>query len=232
MMIWAIADLHLGSGGRWRTDRFGSRWAEQARKIEEYWREVVGPEDLVLIPGDISMAVNHRELQPDLNWLSRLPGRKVLSPGNHDRWWNDTEVVRRMLRDDQFAVCGDAIRLNGVILCGTQGAPVPNDDANRDQQHAADHERDVLVQALDQAQVLREADEPILVLWHFPPFDLRGRPGPWVPLMVEAGVEACLYGHVHGTHQWSATASGRRDRILYRCVAADAIGFRPLKIEL
>ena len=44
--------------------------------------------DLVLIPGDLSMARNHRDLQPDLAWLDRLPGIKVVSPGNHDQWWN------------------------------------------------------------------------------------------------------------------------------------------------
>ena len=37
--------------------------------------------DLVLLPGDLSMARNHRDLQPDLAWLDRLPGTKVLAAG-------------------------------------------------------------------------------------------------------------------------------------------------------
>ena len=64
------------------------------------------------------MARNHRDLQPDLAWLDRLPGTKVLAPGNHDAWWNGVEAVRPMLRRSQRAVDGDALSTHGVIEIG------------------------------------------------------------------------------------------------------------------
>jgi len=94
MTVWAIADLHLSFAHPDRRERYAGRWRDHAAKIEAGWREVVGPGDLVLLPGDLSMARNHRDLQPDLAWLDRLPGTKVLAPGNHDLWWNGAEKIR------------------------------------------------------------------------------------------------------------------------------------------
>ena len=73
--------------------------------------------DLVLVPGDVSMARNHRDVQADLAWLDRLPGTKVLAPGNHDQWWNGIEKIRPMLRGldrGRGRGCGHASRRRRV----------------------------------------------------------------------------------------------------------------------
>ncbi len=131
MNIWAIADLHLSLARPERLARIPGRWQDHLARIERSWRGAVRPDDLVLIPGDLSMARNHREVQPDLAWLERLPGTKVLAPGNHDVWWNQIERVRPLLRGSQLAVGGDAIEVAGVIVCGTRGVPpVAADEAD------------------------------------------------------------------------------------------------------
>ena len=109
MNVWAISDLHLSFARPERRERFAARWRDHAAHIERNWREAVGPGDLVLLPGDLSMAQNHRDLQPDLAWLERLPGTKVLAPGNHDRWWNGAQAIRPLLRRSMLAVDGDAV---------------------------------------------------------------------------------------------------------------------------
>jgi predicted phosphohydrolase len=117
MNVWAISDLHLSFARPERRERYAARWRDHAVKIEQNWREVVRPRDLVLLPGDLSMARNHRELQPDLEWLGRLPGTKVLAPGNHDRWWNDVGAIRPLLR--QSLVAGRRrCAIHGVVVCG------------------------------------------------------------------------------------------------------------------
>lgn len=231
MIVWAIADLHLSFARPDRRERYAERWRDHAAKIEREWRSVVRPADLVLLPGDLSMARNHRDLQPDLNWLDRLPGTKVLAPGNHDTWWNDVAKIRPMLRKSLLAVDGDAVKTHGVVICGARGAPVPlEDDADPRTISASEGAIATLDRALEHAATLREPGEPLYVLWHYPPFDQHRRPGPCVGRFKEAGVTTCVYGHLHIQGQWSLAAQGDVEGIRYQCVAADAIGFRPLRL--
>ncbi|MBX6313821.1 MAG: metallophosphoesterase [Isosphaeraceae bacterium] len=231
MSVWGIADLHLSFARPERRERYAARWRDHAAKIEEQWRAVVRPDDVVLLPGDLSMARNHRDLQPDLVWLDRLPGTKVLSPGNHDLWWNDVAKIRPLLRRSLRAVGGDAEALPGLVACGTLGSPVLPEDASAEARAAEARELERLDRALEHAARLRAAGEPLYVLWHYPPFDQHRRPGPCVVRFEAAGVSACVYGHLHAQGQWSMAVQGLVNGVRYYCVAADAIGFRPLRID-
>jgi uncharacterized protein len=231
MHIWAISDLHLSLARPERRERFAGRWRDHAAKIEELWRSAVVPEDLVLLPGDLSMARNHRDLQPDLVWLDHLPGTKVISAGNHDLWWNSVEAIRPLLRRSILAVGGDAVSTHGVIVCGARGSPVLPDDAPAAALAAEQAELAALERALDHARPLRTANEPLYVLWHYPPFDAHRRPGPCVALLEAARATACLYGHLHIQAQWATAVQGRIDGVRYHCVAADSIGFKPIRID-
>jgi predicted phosphohydrolase len=232
MNVWAIADLHLSFARPERRERHAARWRDHAARIEREWRAVVGPGDLVLLPGDLSMARKHRDVQPDLAWIDRLPGTKVLAPGNHDLWWNGVAGVRPLLRDSERAVGGDAIAVAGAIVCGTLGAPPILDDDALTPERRVRQERELaaLDQALGAAARMRQDGQPLYVLWHYPPFDQHRRPGPSVARMERAGVTACVYGHLHAEGQWSLAVQGTIGGVYYACVASDAIGFRPLRI--
>lgn len=231
MSVWAIADLHLSMARPDRRERYGARWLDHAEKIEKNWREVVRPDDVVLLPGDISMARGHRDLQPDLVWLDRLPGIKILSAGNHDAWFNGVERVRPLLRRSLRIVGGDALAVGGLIVCGTLGAPAAEDDRDADGTKLEVREMAALDRALLHAESLRTAGEPLYVLWHYPPFDAHGRPGPCARRLEDASATACVYGHLHTEGQWSQAVQGVQGGVRYACVAADAIGFRPLRID-
>jgi predicted phosphohydrolase len=125
MRVWGIADLHLSFARPEPRERYAARWRDHAARIEANWRDAVGRDDLVLLPGDLSMARNHRELQPDLAWIDRLPGTKVLAPGNHDRWWNGVNKVRPMLRRSLLAVGGGPGATHRVVICRTTGGARP-----------------------------------------------------------------------------------------------------------
>lgn len=231
MTVWAIADLHLSFARPERRERYAGRWRDHAAKVEREWRAVVRNDDVVLLPGDLSMARNHRDVQPDLAWLDRLPGTKILAPGNHDTWWNGSEKVRPLLRPSEHAVDGDALATHGLIVCGALGAPVPPDEPTPEQATASETALAALDRALEAASALRTESQPLYVLWHYPPFDQHGRPGPCVERLTRAGATVCLYGHLHIQGQWSRTVQGNVGGIRYYCVAADAVGFRPLRVD-
>jgi predicted phosphohydrolase len=232
MNVWAIADLHLSFARPERREQYAARWRDHADRIENHWKAAVDDHDLVLLPGDLSMARNHRDLQLDLAWLDRLPGTKVLSAGNHDAWWNGVESIRPFLRRSLRAVGGDALKVQGVVVCGTRGIPPLNEEARPDMQALLDHELAELDRALDQAVRLRtDPTEPIYVLWHYPPFDSFGRPGPAPGRLEQAGVSVCVYGHLHIEGQWTRAAQGKIRGVRYYCVAADAVGFHPLRLD-
>ena len=231
MNVWAISDLHLSFANPIRRERYAARWRDHANHIERSWREVVKRGDLVLVPGDISTARNHRDLQPDFAWLDRLPGTKVMSPGNHDRWWNGLAAIRPLLRRTMLAVEGDALATHGIVVCGARGASVMADQRAPADPASQARELEQLDRSLQLAGRMRDnSGVPLYVLWHFPPFDAHGRPGPCVERFERAGVSACVYGHLHNQSQWAIAMQGSVRGVRYHCVAADAIGFRPIRI--
>lgn len=228
--VWAISDLHRSGASRRDVgpSRHAARWRQFEQRIERAWVDRIGSDDLVLIPGDFSAARNHRDVQVDLAWLERLPGRKVLSAGNHDGWFNNVGSVRRLLRASQQAVGGDAIEVGAAVVCGTRGAAF--DPSHIEPDPLMQREIDAIDRALEQAQSLRTPEAPLFVMWHYPPFDSHGEPGPLIERLTRARATACVYGHVHQMAQWSAMVQGVVDGVRYACVAADAIGFAPLGI--
>ena len=58
------------------------------------------PQDVVLVPGDISWAMDLGGAQVDLDEICQMPGQKVLLRGNHDYWWSSLSRVRAALWGD------------------------------------------------------------------------------------------------------------------------------------
>ena len=100
MALYAIADLHLSmsEGVDKPMDIYGGAWVDHENRLRENWLAEIGPEDTVLIPGDISWALYLRDAMADLAWIDSLPGTKLLLRGNHDPWWSSMAKMRGLLR--------------------------------------------------------------------------------------------------------------------------------------
>jgi predicted phosphohydrolase len=246
MRIWAIGDLHLSLQGgvlKKPMTMFGESWRDHPRTIEGHWRETVGPDDLVLMPGDLSWARDLEEAEEDLEWLGRLPGAKVLIRGNHD-WW--ITGSRRSLRDHMppsaHLVLADAMAVGDLLLFGTrywqdpalQFPGLENVEMAPPEQNAKLLAREVerLKLAVERAREVA-ASRPsgfrlTLAMLHFPPTDFRGTPTEATRILSAAGVDGCVFGHLHGP----LVAPERIvvDGVPYWPVSADLIGFRPRPI--
>ena len=221
MKLFAIADLHLDSEGDKPMDVFGAQWAGHFEKISRDWRSRVTEEDLVLIPGDISWAMQLSEALPDLQAIGRLPGLKVLTRGNHDYWWSGIGRLRALLPEHMYAVQNDALRFGDITVCGTRGWTLPGSQTAPEDQKIFDREIGRLRLSLEAADRLGGTK---IAMLHFPPLPEDGSATPLSDLLSEHGVSWAVYGHLHGAAGKNAF-NGEKNGVRYLCAACDQIGF-------
>lgn len=165
MRVYAIADPHLSRVHPKPMTVFGAGWEGHPEAFFRGWREVVGEEDLVVVPGDISWAMRLSEAIPDLLDLARLPGRKVLLKGNHDYWWPSISRLRAALPPGMYALQNDALVVDGVAVAGTRGWQYPPQTPEDEKVFAREVERLKLSLKALEGQPYRH----LVVAFHFPP---------------------------------------------------------------
>jgi predicted phosphohydrolase len=224
--VFAIADPHLSSRDPKPMDVFGASWQRHPEAFFEGWRRVVGEDDLVLVPGDISWAMRLDDALPDLEAIAELPGRSVLLRGNHDYWWPSLRRLRATLPAGMQAIQHDAVRVGDVIVAGTRGWVVPGaPGTDADDERIYRRELHRLRLSLDAAAALGPGS--LVVMLHFPPTNPRGDASEMLDTIVAAAPRALVFGHVHGDAPVHVpTLPGTAVRF----VAADALRFEPALI--
>ena len=226
MQIYAIADLHLSLTSEKPMDVFGEAWRGHAEKLERNWRERVQADDLVLVPGDISWAMQLSAALPDLSFIGNLPGRKILLKGNHDYWWSAIGRVRSNLPEGMRALQNDSIVEDGIGICGSRGGLCPgSNNFNAEDQKIYLRELDRLSLSLASLPAV----ETKIAMLHFPPFLDKEKGSGFTERLEDAGVQIVVYGHLHGEANRYAF-EGERNGITYHCVAADKLDFAPKRI--
>ena len=223
MQIYAIADLHLSLTSEKPMDVFGEAWRGHAEKLERNWRERVQEDDLVLVPGDISWAMQLSAALPDLSFIGSLPGKKILLKGNHDYWWSAIGRVRSSLPDGMRALQNDSIVENGIGICGSRGWLCPGSN------NFSAEDLKIYLRELDRLSLSLSslpAVETKIAMLHFPPFTDKEKGSGFTERLEAAGVQIVVYGHLHGEANRYAF-EGERNGIYYHCVAADKLDFMP-----
>ncbi len=200
MKIFAISDLHLSLACDKPMDVFGGRWENYIQKIVDNWKEKVSDDDLVLIAGDISWAMKIEEVYDDLNWIDNLPGKKIIIKGNHEYWWKSISAVRQILPKSIMAIQNDAIKIGQYIFCGTRGWTVPEVGKDFSDQDLKLYKREIerLKLTLMFANNLKEENDKVVAMIHFPPFNSEKEDSEFTKLFEEAGVDRVVFGHLHG----------------------------------
>lgn len=229
MKIFAIGDLHLSHARPKPMDIFGPHWANHTGKIYEGWKSVVGEDDLVIIPGDISWAMHLKEAEQDLDWLARLPGRKLLVRGNHDYWWSSIGKVRSALPPGIFALQNDHYTWDDLAVCGTRGWICPGDEGFENGKDEKIYQRELLRLKMSLDSAIKDGCEEIIAALHFPPFNRFNQPGGFTELLEEYRVKVCVFAHIHDSIR-DTIFQGRRNSVCYYYAAADGIDFTPLEI--
>lgn len=200
MRIFAISDLHLSFACDKPMDIFGGHWENYLQKIEENWKAKITEDDYVLISGDISWAMKLEEAQADLEWIEKLPGKKIIIKGNHEYWWKSISAVREILPQSIMAIQNDAIKIGDYIICGTRGWVIPEQDKilSEDDQRIYNREIERLKLTLRSAKVMQQNGEKIIAMIHYPPFGQNSEESGFTKLFSEYGVDTVIFGHIHG----------------------------------
>lgn len=224
MKLFAIGDLHLSHSSDKPMDVFGPAWDDHAARVEKAWSDTVAEDDVVLIPGDISWAMQLDEARADIAFIAALPGTKILMRGNHDYWWASLSKVRAILPKGVYALQNDAIDIGGAVIAGSRGWMCPGSSGFDSETDRKIYDRE----AIRLGMSLQKAGKGsrIIAMLHYPPFNEKRNSSAFTDLFEEYGVEHVVYGHLHGKSCRSAF-EGVREGISYTLCSADHLGFAP-----
>ena len=205
-------------------------WEHYEDRLSVNWKNTVTDNDSVIIPGDISWALNLEEVVPDLLFLDELPGTKYILKGNHDLWWPTSLKLSNLLEDNGLSsikfIFRNAYQVESFAICGTRSWFY---DSNEPKEKVFTRELLRLESSLKEAAELH-ADE-IIAFLHYPPIFSGMIVDEVISLLKQFDVKRCYYGHVHGKNIYSAF-NGVYEGIRFKLVSADSLSFMPLKIDV
>ncbi|HSH34893.1 metallophosphoesterase [Schnuerera sp.] len=226
-MIYGIGDLHLDYSQEKPMDVFGDNWIDHEKKIFSNWNQLVGDEDLVLLPGDISWALKLKKAYDDLKRIDDLPGYKIITKGNHDYWWQGPKKLKELNLKTITFVQNDSYIYNNIGIGGTRGW-ISEDYEGFDKQDEKVFNRELNRLNLSLTSIKKDINIKIAML-HYPPFNMDGSPNKFVDLMIKHHIDICIYGHLHAEgHRF--VVEDKINGIQFYCVSSDFIDFKPKKI--
>jgi uncharacterized protein len=238
MKLFAIGDTHLPSTRGKDMDRFG--WTGHPGPLGEAWDAKVGPDDGVILAGDLSWATRAAEAEGDLKWLDERPGKKVLLKGNHDYWWPDSRPklnkVLAPYRSFVGALHSCAVQLGPWVIAGTrlwtapEAPPMPGGEMGDEQVDLTYIEREARRLTVSIEDAKRKSGIKVCAV-HFPPRYANGADTAFSKLIEAWGPRICVYGHLHSEAGWAAGFQGEKNGVRYVLASCDAAKFAPVLLD-
>lgn len=229
MKIYAIADLHFDFKKEKPMDIFGDNWENHEEKIIENWKNTVGEQDLVLIPGDVSWALRLCDAMEDLLKIENLPGVKIIGKGNHDYWWSTSTKLDNLGFKTIKFLKNNFYKFDDIVVCGTRGW-----DTMEEHSKEISNEK-IFLRELNRLKISIESAEnkncKLIVMLHYPPFNSDGLPNEFFDIMKNYNADICIYGHLHGEEGHKIVREGCIDNIMVHCVSSDYTDFKLKRIR-
>lgn len=245
MAVWALADLHLALNvPEKKMDAFGEPWINYTDKIHKNWLECIHPDDLVLLPGDISWAMHTPDAAIDLQWIHALPGTKVLIRGNHDYWWSSLSKIEKILPSSLHLIQNNVFNWGDYTIGGSRlwdsdfsfndyiefkenprAKKLTEKDTNpAEAQKIFQRELgrlELSFKAFSQTAKIR------IAMTHYPPISADLQDSPASKLLEKYQVNTCVFGHLHNVKK-PLPLFGEKNHVRYFLTSADFLDFKPL----
>ena len=201
-------------------------------------------EDTLVLVGDHSWGRNLSECETDLQYIRDLPGRKILTRGNHDMFWDAKKTGRlnELFRPDLTFLQDSYETCRDYALVGTKGFTFEgpfyidrrgritgwDEEAELHAKKLVERELARLRKSFDLAK--KDGYRKFIMFLHYPPTNILEDRSGFTDLAEEYGAEQVIYAHCHGESRFGDSIQGEYRGRIYRLVSGDFLRWRPLKV--
>lgn len=246
MSLYAIGDLHLHFQSELKApgQLYEPVWKDHEEKFRKNCEKLIRPDDTLILVGDHSWGKKLAECEQDLRYIAELPGRKILTRGNHDMFWNikKTCALNQQFQPELIFLQDSYETYRDYALIGSKGFTFEGPFyLNRRGQiigwdeEAEAHSKKLIERELTRLRAsfdLAAADgfRKFILFLHYPPTNILEERSAFTDLAEEYGVEQVIYAHCHGEHRFHDSLSGEFRGRSYHLVSGDYLRWVPLKI--
>ena len=246
MSLYAIGDLHLHFQTELKTkvQLKGRGWRNHEKKFLKNCGRMLTDDDTLVLVGDHSWGKNLEYCKQDLQFITELPGRKILTRGNHDMFW-DVKKTGRL--NEMFAGKLEFLQNNyytyqDYALVGTKGFTFEgpfyidrrgyivgwDEEAETRALKIVERERKRLRTSFEAAKA--DGYTRFIMFLHYPPTSVIEETSVFTEMAEEYGAEQVIYAHSHGEARFYDSIHGEKNGILYRLVSGDFLKWMPVKL--
>ena len=243
MSLYAIGDLHLHFDAPLKAEAQlrDPAWKSHEERFRRACLQAVGPEDTLVLVGDHSWGRNLAECQRDFEYITALPGRKILLRGNHDMFWDakKTAALNRQFAGRLLFLQNNYYPYGDYALVGTKGYTFEGPfylNARRQvvgwDQEAEVHSQRIVERELARLRASFEAARAdgygkYILFLHYPPTNILEEESGFTRMAEKYGAEQVIYAHCHGKARFQDSIIGTLHGIRYRLVSGDYLNWQP-----
>ncbi len=246
MSLFVIGDLHLhyGSLCKAKTQLSDPLWIDHEEKLMDNCRKLISQDDVLVLLGDHSWGKNLSECEKDFEYIMSLPGRKILTRGNHDMFWDSSKTAslnevyqgRLTFLQDGYETYGDIALIaskgycfEGPFYTDRKGKIIGYDqNEKRHAEKLVKREEQRLIRNFEKAKA--DGYERFILFLHYPPTDVLEKDSAFTRLASRYNVSQVLYAHCHGKKRFHDSIEGKYRGRQYSLVSGDYLNWIPKKI--
>ena len=246
MSLYAIGDLHLHFQSELKApgQLYEPVWQGHEERFRENCARLLKADDTLVLAGDHSWGKVLSACEEDLRYIAALPGRKILTRGNHDMFWEakKTAALNERFRPELTFLQDGYQTYRDLALVATKGfcfeGPFYLDRLGRIvgwDEEAEAHAKKLVARELGRLRASFEAAKSdgyrrFILFLHYPPTNILEKRSGFTDIAEEFGAEQVIYAHCHGERRFHDSIEGTFRGREYHLVSGDFLRWVPKMI--
>jgi predicted phosphohydrolase len=235
MKIFGTSDLHLAIANPEKSmAKFGGPWINHLENIREGW-SCVDKNDIVIVAGDVSWCSNIYKGKADFDFIESLPGKKILTIGNHDYYYQTATKTNEFLFDNYKTIVSltsnDYFNLYDTVAILSVKGYMNETHPEFKEEYRKGYNKEC-TKLENTLKIIPQIFTTRILVSHYPPIhkSYKGNENTILRIMQTYNVTECIYGHLHGPES-EERYEGIISNIKFTFVAGDSFNFKPRLIR-